>query len=131
MIPFPQTAAVVPSQVALHLLGCPLSSPSSQVSPALALTTPSPHAAGVQSALHSALSPPSSHTSPSSMTPLPHSAPVRPLQLALQYRGSPLFSPSSQISPASLTPLPQRSEEHTSELQSRGHLVCRLLLEKK
>src|SRR5690625_6821310 len=24
----------------------------------------------------------------------------------------------------------QRSEEHTSELQSRGHLVCRLLLEK-
>src|SRR5690625_5610803 len=31
-------------------------------------------------------------------------------------------------------PLPDivyRSEEHTSELQSRGHLVCRLLLEKK
>src|SRR5207253_10921540 len=31
-------------------------------------------------------------------------------------------------------PAPQparRSEEHTSELQSRGHLVCRLLLEKK
>src|SRR5690625_5480057 len=26
---------------------------------------------------------------------------------------------------------PERSEEHTSELQSRGHLVCRLLLEKK
>src|SRR5690625_5941743 len=24
-----------------------------------------------------------------------------------------------------------RSEEHTSELQSRGHLVCRLVLEKK
>src|SRR5439155_13335869 len=33
------------------------------------------------------------------------------------------------------TPIPLalhgRSEEHTSELQSRGHLVCRLLLEKK
>src|SRR5690625_4198438 len=27
--------------------------------------------------------------------------------------------------------LNKRSEEHTSELQSRGHLVCRLLLEKK
>src|SRR5690625_1785971 len=27
--------------------------------------------------------------------------------------------------------LAERSEEHTSELQSRGHLVCRLLLEKK
>src|SRR5690554_7425730 len=26
---------------------------------------------------------------------------------------------------------PERSEEHTSELQSRPHLVCRLLLEKK
>src|SRR5690625_6585822 len=32
--------------------------------------------------------------------------------------------PSSQ-------PTSWRSEEHTSELQSRGHLVCRLLLEKK
>src|SRR5439155_25090113 len=33
-----------------------------------------------------------------------------------------------------IPPLPEnitRSEEHTSELQSRGHLVCRLLLEKK
>src|SRR5439155_17164596 len=28
-------------------------------------------------------------------------------------------------------PQSRRSEEHTSELQSRGHLVCRLLLEKK
>src|SRR5690625_6160805 len=33
--------------------------------------------------------------------------------------------PSSQLQNLS------RSEEHTSELQSRGHLVCRLLLEKK
>src|SRR5690554_7624191 len=30
-----------------------------------------------------------------------------------------------------LTPVVGRSEEHTSELQSRPHLVCRLLLEKK
>src|SRR2546422_3534120 len=30
-----------------------------------------------------------------------------------------------------LPPSPKRSEEHTSELQSRLHLVCRLLLEKK
>src|SRR5690625_880200 len=29
-----------------------------------------------------------------------------------------------------ITPV-ERSEEHTSELQSRGHLVCRLLLEEK
>src|SRR5690625_5602823 len=33
--------------------------------------------------------------------------------------------------PALNTDTPQRSEEHTSELQSRGHLVCRLLPEKK
>src|SRR5687768_17991227 len=44
---------------------------------------------------------------------------------------------SQQVSPASFLRLPdggdraRRSEEHTSELQSRLHLVCRLLLEKK
>src|SRR3989442_2256479 len=30
-----------------------------------------------------------------------------------------------------IVPTEKRSEEHTSELQSRPHLVCRLLLEKK
>src|SRR5690625_5638628 len=39
------------------------------------------------------------------------------------------------FTPRSFSSLPglelKRSEEHTSELQSRGHLVCRLLLEKK
>src|SRR5437870_9628818 len=35
----------------------------------------------------------------------------------------------SRMLPVIVPPL--RSEEHTSELQSRGHLVCRLLLEKK
>src|SRR5690625_5520969 len=39
------------------------------------------------------------------------------------YRGDVVFE--------ALTPQDMRSEEHTSELQSRGHLVCRLLLEKK
>src|SRR2546422_7666752 len=33
--------------------------------------------------------------------------------------------------PQPTTPAELRSEEHTSELQSRLHLVCRLLLEKK
>src|SRR5690554_7296291 len=32
---------------------------------------------------------------------------------------------------SALAMVKQRSEEHTSELQSRPHLVCRLLLEKK
>src|SRR5690625_6947559 len=42
--------------------------------------------------------------------------------------------PVGRHRPAGPAPFPQtspRSEEHTSELQSRGHLVCRLLLEKK
>src|SRR2546422_8620375 len=38
---------------------------------------------------------------------------------------------SAQQSRGILEVLDRRSEEHTSELQSRLHLVCRLLLEKK
>src|SRR3989442_8899334 len=49
------------------------------------------------------------------------------------------FSDGSAVTAASyqraweriLSPKMGRSEEHTSELQSRPHLVCRLLLEKK
>src|SRR5947209_11457418 len=48
---------------------------------------------------------------------------------------APAISPSSNLispqpSPSPATSFP-RSEEHTSELQSRQYLVCRLLLEKK
>src|SRR5215203_7443823 len=47
-----------------------------------------------------------------------------------------LSSPSQPTPPGSRTstrarPSRSRSEEHTSELQSRQYLVCRLLLEKK
>src|SRR5690625_6597175 len=38
---------------------------------------------------------------------------------------------SKQFSSLAFHTCNNRSEEHTSELQSRGHLVCRLLLEKK
>src|SRR5256884_1068144 len=41
------------------------------------------------------------------------------------------FSASSRRRPSRLRFSSTRSEEHTSELQSRLHLVCRLLLEKK
>src|SRR2546422_6072350 len=41
------------------------------------------------------------------------------------------FCSSRAISEESVTTTAVRSEEHTSELQSRLHLVCRLLLEKK
>src|SRR6266436_9991528 len=47
----------------------------------------------------------------------------------------PISGTSGQLTPDCDTPPPLRllgrSEEHTSELQSRLHLVCRLLLEKK
>src|SRR5690625_5573172 len=52
----------------------------------------------------------------------PTTAPI----LAILKKGSMTMSTTSLFSI-----VPFRSEEHTSELQSRGHLVCRLLLEKK
>src|SRR5689334_23894601 len=45
-----------------------------------------------------------------------------------QWRQAP---PNRAENPRPSTPPPPRSEEHTSELQSQFHLVCRLLLEKK
>src|SRR5690349_23250576 len=56
---------------------------------------------------------------------------VRPRQLVL-----PLFVREGLDDPAPIRSMPgvdqhTRSEEHTSELQSRRDLVCRLLLEKK
>src|SRR2546430_11998697 len=38
---------------------------------------------------------------------------------------------NERATPNTVGPLPDRSEEHTSELQSQSNLVCRLLLEKK
>src|SRR5439155_12931790 len=49
-------------------------------------------------------------------------------------RGEPRISArrsSGEGRPVPAAAVRVRSEEHTSELQSRGHLVCRLLLEKK
>src|SRR5690606_13435663 len=53
----------------------------------------------------------------------PRATPPRPVHTGL--RSAP------HIAPRPLVALPSRSEEHTSELQSRENLVCRLLLEKK
>src|SRR5258707_9952749 len=46
-------------------------------------------------------------------------------------RSTQLLMASTQLLMASSQLLMVRSEEHTSELQSRQYLVCRLLLEKK
>src|SRR3712207_7100403 len=45
--------------------------------------------------------------------------------------GDPDVAPVRDRARARAALLPHRSEEHTSELQSRQYLVCRLLLEKK
>src|SRR3712207_8000885 len=45
--------------------------------------------------------------------------------------GSPTATTGSPPSASAFRPRSTRSEEHTSELQSRQYLVCRLLLEKK
>src|SRR5690554_7592310 len=42
-----------------------------------------------------------------------------------------VFSSDMMQTLMAVEPFGSRSEEHTSELQSRPHLVCRLLLEKK
>src|SRR5215208_7591113 len=47
------------------------------------------------------------------------------------FRSTPERSPLGTRLYVRCRTLRSRSEEHTSELQSRGHLVCRLLLEKK
>src|SRR5689334_23632481 len=49
----------------------------------------------------------------------------------LRKKGTAPFSGVAGVSAGGRTPRRARSEEHTSELQSQFHLVCRLLLEKK
>src|SRR5256884_3213620 len=62
----------------------------------------------------------SSDRVPRTSVPRPKSSTARPI--------APASSPRTK---AFLQSWANRSEEHTSELQSRLHLVCRLLLEKK
>src|SRR2546422_838107 len=59
----------------------------------------------------------------------PHPVPER-AELGRNFVGELLRSLARSLR-RPLNLLPMRSEEHTSELQSRLHLVCRLLLEKK
>src|SRR3712207_8522460 len=49
----------------------------------------------------------------------------------IEARGFLLAAPVAYHFGAGFVPVRKRSEEHTSELQSRQYLVCRLLLEKK
>src|SRR5689334_24436423 len=51
--------------------------------------------------------------------------------LAVKIDNVPAARPQTGLDAADVVYAEQRSEEHTSELQSQFHLVCRLLLEKK
>src|SRR5690625_6442618 len=54
-----------------------------------------------------------------------------PLLAAPQFKASGVAQSEFVLGDSEARDGQDRSEEHTSELQSRGHLVCRLLLEKK
>src|SRR3989442_4289727 len=64
-------------------------------------------------------------------TTLFRSIPVSPCTTVSNAPPLPSASTGRPAACASTAAIPKRSEEHTSELQSRPHLVCRLLLEKK
>src|SRR5438874_7433804 len=69
---------------------------------------------------------------PTSELPIcPSGRPTARPQVVSVVCGNARHSASNTGVRASSTALPGRSEEHTSELQSRRDLVCRLLLEKK
>src|SRR3712207_7814062 len=66
--------------------------------------------------------------------PEPTGAVLTCTRMSLERKGVMSGNSSPKHSTALLSgsrPWPLRSEEHTSELQSRQYLVCRLLLEKK
>src|SRR2546429_1619280 len=75
---------------------------------------------------------------PSSTSPLAPSPPL-PAKCSMAGRCALSKTTSTPVFPRTALPffssrskaLPKQMEEHTSELQSRLHLVCRLLLEKK
>src|SRR3712207_7207444 len=101
--------------------GCTVWPPSTTgtfTAPAVALTEPCALTARDQAGK------PISCSSATSRTPLPSTTPRTP-------RWASAVANISSNSPSVDGEFVARSEEHTSELQSRQYLVCRLLLEKK
>src|SRR2546422_5907622 len=66
-----------------------------------------------------------------SLTVAHHAALPAGREMQLARRGKETLSPQLGLVRGEVLQPEVRSEEHTSELQSRLHLVCRLLLEKK
>src|SRR5438552_7685611 len=63
--------------------------------------------------------------------PGPHRVGHRPLHAFQLHTLLDAFENARRAALRRIADVPARSEEHTSELQSPDHLVCRLLLEKK
>src|SRR5207253_10480619 len=63
--------------------------------------------------------------------PIQTGAAIRPYTTRTTRTWATPTPPTTRASTSTAARWTGRSEEHTSELQSRGHLVCRLLLEKK
>src|SRR3712207_7671544 len=72
----------------------------------------------------------SAQSNVSPFTPSSTSSSVPPVRVSTTGRPAAIASSAAILMP-SLYDGSARSEEHTSELQSRQYLVCRLLLEKK
>src|SRR5262245_62562831 len=68
---------------------------------------------------------------PQAPTPQPNLLPVRPRFSRTTQSNGTSSGPSNSTGLPLTKNFTDRSEEHTSELQSLRHLVCRLLLEKK
>src|SRR5687768_18596323 len=68
---------------------------------------------------------------PPRSTLFPYTTLFRSLLLYVTLNGAFQSEIGDNLGKATTAPARLRSEEHTSELQSRLHLVCRLLLEKK
>src|SRR5439155_21555639 len=89
---------------------------------------PAPTSSPTRRSSDLALQPPAQRHPPSaSLISPPLSAPPRPMLTP-----APAVIINPELAAAAMSwPMSSRSEEHTSELQSCGHLVCRLLLGKK
>src|SRR5690625_2295675 len=125
------------SETSLRCSGSPAApSPASTPRSRTAVSCGPCGAPGRSSAILVSLQNPGRAGSPPSTTCPPEPCWICPQEHSRARKPSPAYCPrsggccTSTISPTPAT-IPQRSEEHTSELQSRGHLVCRLLLEKK
>src|SRR2546429_3932639 len=79
----------------------------------------------------SSFTPPCSAVAGSTSVSLLRNQPLRS-RLTVSFAGVPAVTTTGGLNRSSCSTFSSlRSEEHTSELQSRLHLVCRLLLEKK